>query len=70
MNREKLTEAETKCVNCGKNEFRLTRTVNSQILAECIHCGEPHTLDAIDEKTGRATSLQWFSPKMEQEKRE
>lgn len=70
MSREKITEAEPKCANCGKNEFRLTRMVNSQILAECIHCGEPHTLDAIDEETGKFASLQWFSPKMEQATKE
>jgi hypothetical protein len=64
--REKITESEPKCVSCGKSEFRLTRMVDSQILAECIHCGEPHTLDAIDVDTRKPTNLQWFSPKMEE----
>jgi len=64
MNREKITEAEPKCVNCGKNEFKLTRTSNFQILADCIYCGEPQTLDAFDKDPSKFKSLQWFSPKM------
>ena len=70
MTRDMIMEAEPKCVECGKNEFKLLRTVDSQILAECVNCGEPHILDAIDIKTGNTTNLQWFSPKMEQEKKE
>ena len=64
--REEIKEVEPKCVNCGKSEFKLMRTIDSQILAECIHCGEPHTLDAIDESTGKPTKLHFWSPKMQE----
>jgi uncharacterized Zn finger protein len=64
MTNEKVTEKEPKCVKCGKNEFELMRTIDSQITAVCIHCGEPHLLDAIDKSTGKPTSLQFWSPKM------
>lgn len=40
--REEIKEAEPKCVNCGKSEFKLMRTIDSQILAECIHCGDTY----------------------------
>lgn len=65
--REEVKETEAKCVNCGRNEFRLMRTLDSQITAECIHCEEPHLLDAIDKKTGVPTSLTFWSPKMDEE---
>jgi len=63
--REEVKEAEPKCVNCGKNEFKLMRTLDSQIVAECIHCGEPHLLDALDEK-GVPKTLHFWSPKMDE----
>jgi len=64
--KEEIKEAEPKCVECGKDEFKLLRMVDSQIMAQCIHCGEPHTLDAIDESTRKSTKLQFWSPKMEE----
>jgi hypothetical protein len=67
---EEITEAEPTCIKCGKNEFELRRTVDSQITAICIHCGEPHLLDAIDKDTGKPTTLQFWSPKMEEENEE
>jgi len=67
--REEVKEAEPRCINCGKNEFRLMRTTDYQILAECIHCGEPHSLDAFDKnKTGEEAILSFWSPKMEEKK--
>ena len=44
----RLKEAEPKCVKCGQNKFELSRTADDQILAVCIKCGEPHTLDVND----------------------
>jgi len=66
---EKIRTAEIKCVKCGKDEFKLTRMVEDQILAECIHCGEAHTMDAIDKdgNTGMGASIQFWSPKMTEE---
>ena len=63
--KEEVTEAEPKCAKCGKNEFELMRTLDSQITATCINCEEPHLLDAIDVETGKPTNLQFWSPKME-----
>jgi len=65
--REEVKETEPKCIKCGKNEFKLMRTLDSQIMAQCIHCEEPHLLDAIDETTGKPTKLQFWSPKMDEE---
>ena len=62
---EKFKEAEPKCVSCGKNEFKLTRMVDNQILAECSNCGEPHQLDARDSEGNiEGTAIQFWSPKM------
>ena len=61
MEEEKYKSKETKCYGCGKNEFRLTRMTEHQVLAECIHCGHPHTLDsALKDKT-RSALLHWFT---------
>jgi len=35
------------CLKCGSNEFRLTRTVKEQILAECLKCGYPHLMEGV-----------------------
>lgn len=69
MIRDLFKEVEPKCIKCGKNEFKLTRMTDSQIMLECINCREPHLLDAIDEKTGSPTNLQFWSPKMEKKDR-
>jgi uncharacterized Zn finger protein len=61
MEEEKYESKETKCQGCGKNEFRLTRMTEHQVLAECIHCGYPHTLDSILENKKRSALLQWFT---------
>lgn len=63
--KEESYEAEIKCVSCGSNEFKLMRTTEHQILAQCVHCEEPHTLDAVDQK-GMTSFLQFWSPKMEE----
>lgn len=59
---EEVKEAEPRCLRCGKNEFKLFRALDSQITAECIHCGEPHFLDAVDD-AGNLTILTFWSPK-------
>jgi hypothetical protein len=64
--KEEITEAESKCVKCGKNKFELSRMTDHQILAVCINCDEPHTIDAIDKKTGKPANLTFWSPKMEE----
>ena len=61
MEEEEYESKETKCHGCGKNEFRLTRMTDHQVLAECIHCGYPHTLDSILEDKKRSTLLHWFT---------
>jgi len=61
MKEEESESKETKCHGCGKNEFRLTRMTEHQVLAECIHCGYPHTLDSILENKKRSALLQWFT---------
>ena len=61
MKEEKYESKETKCHGCGKNEFRLTRMTENQVLAECIHCRYPHTLDSILENKTRSALLHWFT---------
>jgi hypothetical protein len=64
---KKVTEKEPRCIKCGKNKFELMRTLDSQITALCVNCGEPHLLDAIDRDTGKPTTLTFWSPKMDEE---
>jgi transcription elongation factor Elf1 len=52
---------ETKCFECGKNQFTLTRMEQGQVLAECISCGHTHTLDSVLEKKTRVPLIYWFS---------
>jgi len=66
---EEVTKKEPKCLKCGKDEFRLVRTLDSQIIAECIHCGEPHLLDAMDDE-GDLAILTFWSPKMGEKRAE
>lgn len=61
MKEEKYESKETKCCGCGKNEFRLTRMTEHQVLAECIHCGYSHTLDSILGDKTRSALLHWFA---------
>jgi len=61
MKEEKYEPAETKCQECGKNEFRLTRMTEHQVLAECIHCRHPHTLDSTPGTKRRSALLNWFT---------
>jgi hypothetical protein len=51
----------TKCFECGKDQFKLTRMEMGQVLAECINCGHVHFLDSVLEKKTRIPSLYWFS---------
>jgi len=52
---------ETKCFECGRNHFILTRMEQGQVLAECIACGHTHTLDSVLEKKTRVPLVYWFS---------
>lgn len=61
MEEERYESKETKCHGCGKNDFRLIRMTEHQVLAECIHCGYPHTLDSIPKNKTRSALLQWFT---------
>ena len=63
--KNEITEAESNCVKCGKNKFELSRMADYQILAVCINCGEPHTIDAIEKGTSKPSSLKFWSPKVE-----
>jgi uncharacterized Zn finger protein len=63
--KEEIMKTESKCVKCGRNKFELSRMADYQILAVCINCGEPHTIEAIDKKTGKVANLNFWSPKME-----
>jgi Zn ribbon nucleic-acid-binding protein len=51
----------TKCFECGRNKFLLTRMEEGQVLAECVYCGHSHTLDSVLEKKTRAPLIYWFS---------
>ena len=51
----------TKCFECGRNWFKLTRMQQGQVLAECMHCGHAHTLDSVFENKKRVPVLYWFS---------
>jgi len=61
MKEEKYESKETKCYGCGKNDFRLTRMTEHQVLAECIHCGHPHTIDSALKGKTRSALLSWFT---------
>ena len=61
MREEKSESRETVCHGCGKNEFRLTRMTEDQVLAECIHCGYAHNLGSILENKTRSALLHWFA---------
>jgi len=61
MTEENFELKETKCNECGKNEFRLKRMTEHQVLAECIHCGHPHTIDSIRENKTGSSLLYWFT---------
>jgi len=52
---------ETKCFECGRNQFTLTRMEQGQVLAECVSCGHTHTLDSVLEKKTRVPLIYWFS---------
>lgn len=51
----------TKCFDCGKKSFVLTRMEQGQVLAECINCGHTHILDSVLEKKTRVPLVYWFS---------
>jgi replicative superfamily II helicase len=51
----------TKCFECGKNIFKLTRMEEGQVLAECANCNHAHFLDSILEKKSRSPIVYWFS---------
>lgn len=61
MDEEKRESKEIKCHGCGKNEFRLTRTAEHQVLAECIHCGYSHAINSVLGGKKRSTLLYWSS---------
>lgn len=51
----------TKCFECGRNWFKLTRMEKGQVLAECTHCGHSHILDSVLEKQSHIPVVYWFS---------
>ena len=51
----------TKCFECGRDRFKLTRMKEGQVLAECTHCGHAHFLDSVLEKKPRGLFVYWFS---------
>jgi hypothetical protein len=51
----------TKCNECGKNRFKLTRMQKGQILAECTNCGHAHTLESVLDKNIHQPILFWFT---------
>ncbi len=61
MDKQDYGSINTKCFECGRNTFRLTRMKEGQVLAECNHCGHAHILDSVLEKKPRTLSLYWFS---------
>ena len=61
MTSESYESIETKCFECGRNCFELSRMKEGQVLAECTHCGHAHTLDAVAVKKTRVPVLYWFS---------
>lgn len=61
MENNDYTSIETKCFECGRNQFTLTRMEQGQVLAECISCGHTHTLDSVLEKKTRVPLIYWFS---------
>jgi hypothetical protein len=58
---EDYVSIETKCFECGRNQFTLTRMEEGQVLAECISCGHAHTLDSVLEKNKKVPLIYWFS---------
>jgi hypothetical protein len=52
---------DTKCFECGRNQFRLTRMEMGHVLSECLNCGHAHFLDSVLEKKSRIPILYWFS---------
>ena len=61
MKSEDYDSIETKCFECGRNWFKLSRMKEGQVLAECTHCGHAHTLDSVLGKKRRVPVLYWFS---------
>jgi len=67
MEKEEYESKETKCHGCGRNEFRLTRMTEQEVLAECTHCGYAHTLDSVRGDKKRFTLLYWYTtPKVKE----
>ena len=61
MKSEDYASKATKCYECGKNIFELTRMEKGQVLAECTNCGHDHILDSVLEKKPRLPVVYWFS---------
>jgi hypothetical protein len=61
MKNDDYATIETKCFDCGRNQFTLTRMEQGQVLAECISCGHTHTLDSVLEKKTKIPLIYWFS---------
>ncbi len=61
MKIDDYTSVETKCFECGRNQFTLTRMEQGQVLAECTSCGHAHTIDSVLEKKTRIPLIYWFS---------
>lgn len=61
MKSDDYTSIATKCFECGRNRFILTRMEQGQVLAECTNCGHTHILDSVLEKKTRVPLVYWFS---------
>ena len=61
MTKDDYGSISTKCFECGRNCFRLTRMKEGQVLAECTNCGHAHFLDSVLGKKPRALYVYWFS---------
>ena len=61
MTNEDYASIASKCFECGKNCFRLTRMEKGQVLAECMNCGHDHILDSVLGKKSHLPVVYWFS---------
>jgi uncharacterized Zn finger protein len=41
-------DEEILCLSCGSDEFKILRTIPSQILLKCLKCGNSHILEIVN----------------------
>lgn len=68
MTSEDYASIATKCFECGKNFFTLTRMEKGQVLAECMNCGHAHILDSVLGKKPHLPVVYWFSASTKMER--